>query len=53
MAMEYISTRGDAPVLGFGDVLLAGLADDGGLYLPAAWPTRASRWRRACAARAR
>ncbi len=38
MAMDYVSTRGDAPVLGFGDVLLAGLAADGGLYLPAVWP---------------
>ncbi|MEX0409039.1 threonine synthase [Aquibium sp. LZ166] len=36
--MRYISTRGAAPVLGFGDVLLAGLARDGGLYLPEAWP---------------
>jgi threonine synthase len=39
MAMDYVSTRGDAPVLRFGDVLLAGLADDGGLYLPERWPT--------------
>ena len=38
MTMEYVSTRGNAPVLRFGDVLLAGLADDGGLYLPAVWP---------------
>ena len=36
--MKYVSTRGSAPVLGFGDVLLAGLADDGGLYLPESWP---------------
>ena len=36
--MRYVSTRGRAPELGFGDVLLAGLADDGGLYVPAAWP---------------
>ena len=36
--MRYVSTRGNAPVLGFGDVLLSGLADDGGLYVPAAWP---------------
>lgn len=36
--MRYVSTRGAAPVLGFSDVLLAGLADDGGLYLPAEWP---------------
>ncbi|MEQ8710219.1 MAG: threonine synthase, partial [Rhodospirillales bacterium] len=37
--MKYISTRGTAPVLGFDDVLLAGLARDGGLYLPESWPT--------------
>ena len=37
--MNYVSTRGKAPVLGFDDVLLAGLARDGGLYLPQAWPT--------------
>ncbi|MCQ8780742.1 threonine synthase [Mangrovibrevibacter kandeliae] len=36
--MEYLSSRGEAPVLGFADVLLAGLAEDGGLYLPKTWP---------------
>ncbi len=36
--MRYVSTRGDAPELGFADVLLAGLASDGGLYVPATWP---------------
>ena len=36
--MKYVSTRGGAPVLEFGEVLLAGLARDGGLYLPEAWP---------------
>ncbi len=36
--MKYVSTRGDAPVLGFNDVLLAGLARDGGLYVPESWP---------------
>ncbi|MEM6495875.1 MAG: threonine synthase [Pseudomonadota bacterium] len=36
--MRYISTRGEAPVLGFEDVLLAGLARDGGLYVPETWP---------------
>ena len=36
--MQYVSTRGDAPRLGFQDVLLAGLASDGGLYLPESWP---------------
>ena len=37
--MKYISTRGTAPSLAFDDVLLAGLARDGGLYLPETWPT--------------
>lgn len=36
--MDYISTRGSAPSLGFEDVTLAGLAADGGLYLPTRWP---------------
>lgn len=36
--MRYVSTRGAAPVLGFEDVLLAGLARDGGLYVPETWP---------------
>ena len=36
--MKYVSTRGQAPVLEFGEVLLAGLATDGGLYLPDEWP---------------
>jgi threonine synthase len=36
--MQYVSTRGSAPALGFEDVTLAGLASDGGLYLPAIWP---------------
>jgi threonine synthase len=36
--LHYISTRGLAPALGFEDVLLAGLAGDGGLYVPDAWP---------------
>ncbi|MEM9732543.1 MAG: threonine synthase [Pseudomonadota bacterium] len=36
--MHYISTRGDAPVLGFCDAVLAGLARDGGLYIPQTWP---------------
>ena len=37
--MKYVSTRGAAPVLGFADVVLAGLATDGGLYVPETWPT--------------
>jgi threonine synthase len=36
--MRYVSTRGDAPELGFDEVLLAGLARDGGLYVPEHWP---------------
>ena len=36
--MRYISTRGEAPALGFADAVLTGLARDGGLYLPETWP---------------
>ncbi|MCR9215084.1 MAG: threonine synthase [Proteobacteria bacterium] len=36
--MRYISTRGQAPVLNFEDVVLTGLARDGGLYVPETWP---------------
>jgi threonine synthase len=36
--MRYISTRGTAPVLDFEQVTLAGLANDGGLYVPERWP---------------
>jgi threonine synthase len=36
--VRYISTRGEAPALGFIDVTLAGLARDGGLYVPDSWP---------------
>lgn len=36
--MRYVSTRGLAPGLGFSDALLAGLAVDGGLYVPESWP---------------
>ncbi len=36
--MEYISTRGRAPILDFEGATLAGLAEDGGLYLPREWP---------------
>jgi threonine synthase len=35
---RYISTRGAAPPLGFADAMLAGLAPDGGLYVPDVWP---------------
>jgi len=37
-AMNYVSTRGRAPELGFCDTLLGGLASDGGLYVPGEWP---------------
>jgi threonine synthase len=36
--MRYVSTRGNAPVLTFDEVLLTGLARDGGLYVPEEWP---------------
>ena len=39
MTLHYVSTRGQAPELAFSDVLLAGLAKDGGLYVPKTWPT--------------
>jgi threonine synthase len=37
--MRYVSTRGEAPALDFVEVMLAGLARDGGLYVPETWPT--------------
>ena len=44
--MHYVSTRGEAPERDFAGALLAGLADDGGLYLPDAWPAwTADEWR--------
>jgi len=36
--MKFVSTRGQAPEVGFVDALLAGLAPDGGLYTPKHWP---------------
>jgi threonine synthase len=36
--LRYVSTRGEAPPLGFLDVTLTGLARDGGLYVPETWP---------------
>lgn len=38
LSMQYISTRGTAPKLGFEEAMLAGLARDGGLYVPESWP---------------
>ena len=47
--MKYISTRGDATERGFSDILLEGLAPDGGLYLPTHYPridaATLARWR--------
>ena len=36
--MRYVSTRGHAPARDFAGVLLAGLAEDGGLFMPESWP---------------
>ncbi len=36
--LRYLSTRGEAPLLGFEETVIAGLATDGGLYLPQRWP---------------
>jgi threonine synthase len=36
--MRYVSTRGQSPAVGFVDAVLAGLAPDGGLYVPETWP---------------
>ena len=41
--MKYVSTRGQSPELEFEDALLAGLARDGGLYVPAEWPQMSER----------
>ena len=48
LAMNYLSTRGQAPAARFCDILLGGLAPDGGLYLPQSYPqiaARLSEWR--------
>src|SRR5687768_18387729 len=36
--MQFVSTRGRAPAVSFSDAILNGLAPDGGLYMPDAWP---------------
>ena len=41
--VNYVSSRGQAPTAGFDQILLAGLAPDGGLYLPAQWPALGAR----------
>ncbi len=38
MALAYVSTRGGVPPQDFQDVLFAGLAPDGGLFVPQSWP---------------
>jgi threonine synthase len=43
-ALGYVSTRGSAPRLGFAEVLLAGLAADGGLYVPERVPALEPSW---------
>src|SRR3954447_13113220 len=44
--MRYLSTRGQAAPRDFEGVLLAGLAEDGGLFLPESWPTLSpAEWR--------
>jgi threonine synthase len=42
--LNYVSTRGGAPPLQFDDVVLAGLARDGGLYVPEKWPQLFDGW---------
>ena len=49
--MRYFSTREQTPDIGFRDAVLAGLAPDGGLYMPAAWPRIAEADRSAFASR--
>ena len=41
--MRYVSTRGQAPAVGFVDAVLGGLAPDGGLYMPEMWPQISAR----------
>jgi len=43
--VKYISTRGKAPAISFYEALLQGLAPDGGLYMPEAWPALPDDWR--------
>src|SRR5690606_22080369 len=47
--VKYVSTRGQSPELEFEEVLLAGLARDGGLYVPVEWPQLSERKIRAMA----
>jgi len=47
--VQYVSTRGDSPPVRFDELLLAGLAPDGGLYVPKEWPSLALKEIRALA----
>jgi threonine synthase len=49
--MRYVSTRGEAPSLDFVEVMLAGLARDGGLYVPESWPALDAQAIAGCAGR--
>ena len=44
--MRYVSTRGQSAPQGFADILLAGLAPDGGLFLPESWSSDPARMKR-------
>ena len=48
--MNYLSTRGGAPQRRFSEILLGGLAPDGGLYVPEAYPRVAAATLARCAA---
>ncbi|HEX9683201.1 MAG TPA: threonine synthase [Acidimicrobiales bacterium] len=48
--LRYVSTRGQSPPLDFADVLVAGLATDGGLYVPEHWPDLSGAFERTVAA---
>ncbi|MGF1475397.1 MAG: threonine synthase [Geminicoccaceae bacterium] len=39
MPVQFVSTRGEAPAASFEEVLLSGIASDGGLYVPSTWPS--------------
>ncbi len=49
--MQYFSTRGLSPQIGFRQAVLSGLAPDGGLYMPVEWPTLPDQIRQGLAGR--
>ena len=55
--MKYVSTRGEAAGRGFAEILLEGLAPDGGLYVPERYPqvdaATLAAWRAPLVSRAR